>query len=528
MQKKNDNFLEKIVKKDYNNELEKVLEKKYFDENVKSLLLNILYKIEGAYKDYKRVKVNVETKEEFVENIINSIQKNCDEIKLVKPYSEESKIIGNKTFLVEKEKKRIICYHMEKKLLYCIAKIAKNEKIIKDKYFLINKTLSNLINTGNNISIVEPLRDFNGYSWTSIPKEIESVEHNLIYQNLIILLGNEFLNKWVYNKEVLIDYMELFEYEMEEKYGNKNAKEFIELLKKISILLEIKFSQKSKEELQETKDKIEKRLKEVENNQQFIEKITNQKRKITEEIKRIDETINNKNMLQEEYKIRNETLPLEEKIFSIRVLSKIMAKEREEKIEQIEKLNELLNPQRFIKYKKELESREKYLKLLETEDLQKDIISLKRQIQKVFLKCFETKIEKAESKQELVKLIYEFRYYCMLPYDYEKPVKEAKELAKEIEKTGKKLIERAHKLKVIEKFSKQEEIDYKLLKNIFLVRSINLEEISIKLCKEKDRLFIQVFDDKAFENKEELQDVSNVNKRDLLIRFNKKVKVLKN
>ena len=31
--KKNDNFLDKIVKKDYNNELEKVLEKKYFDEN---------------------------------------------------------------------------------------------------------------------------------------------------------------------------------------------------------------------------------------------------------------------------------------------------------------------------------------------------------------------------------------------------------------------------------------------------------------------------------------------------------------
>ena len=46
MQKKNDNFLEKIVKKDYNNELEAILEKKYFNEDVKSILLNILYKIE--------------------------------------------------------------------------------------------------------------------------------------------------------------------------------------------------------------------------------------------------------------------------------------------------------------------------------------------------------------------------------------------------------------------------------------------------------------------------------------------------
>ena len=48
MQKKTDKLLEKIVKKDYNNELEEVLEKKYFDENVKSILLSILYKIEKA------------------------------------------------------------------------------------------------------------------------------------------------------------------------------------------------------------------------------------------------------------------------------------------------------------------------------------------------------------------------------------------------------------------------------------------------------------------------------------------------
>ena len=46
MQKKNnDKFIGKIVKKDYNNELEKVLEKKYFNENVKNILLNILYNI---------------------------------------------------------------------------------------------------------------------------------------------------------------------------------------------------------------------------------------------------------------------------------------------------------------------------------------------------------------------------------------------------------------------------------------------------------------------------------------------------
>ena len=394
MQKKNDKFLG-IVKKDYNNQLESVLEKKYFDEDVKSILLSILYKIEAAYKDYKKVKQNVQTKEEFIQNIINIIQKECDEIKLVKPNSEESQIIGNKTFLVEKNNKRIICHNIERKLLYCIAKINKKDNIIKEKYFIINETLSNLINTGNNINNVEPLRDFNGYSWTTTPREIESVEHNIIYQNLVMLIGNEFLERWINNKEVIIDYMENFENIMEDLYGRENSKDFIKVLKEISILLEAKFDSKNKEKILEIKEKLDNEMQKIEDNKKFVVNTTKEKRKLTKEIKDIDEIINNKTMLQKEYEKRNKKLPLEEKIFSIRILAKLMAKEREEKIEELEKLNELLKPQNFVKYKKELERKEKILKVLETEDIQKDIDKLKLKLQKIFLRCFENKIEKA-------------------------------------------------------------------------------------------------------------------------------------
>ena len=75
-----------------------------------------------------------------------------------------------------------------------------------------------------------------------------------------------------------------------------------------------------------------------------------------------------------------------------------MYKRQEEKIEQLEKLNELLNPQKFIEYKKELENKEKYLKILNTKQPQKEIDKLKLELQKVFLKCFETKIEKARKQ----------------------------------------------------------------------------------------------------------------------------------
>ena len=185
MQKREEKFFEKIVKKDYNDKLEKILEKKAFAEDAKSILLNILYKIETSYKDYKQVKQNVETKEEIIEGIIETIQNECQEIKLINPNSEESSLIGNRTFLVEKNYGKIYCYNIERKLLYCLSKIGKSENIINDKYFILKETLKDLINVGDNINEVESLRDFNGYAWTTIPKEIESIEHNLIYQNLI-------------------------------------------------------------------------------------------------------------------------------------------------------------------------------------------------------------------------------------------------------------------------------------------------------------------------------------------------------
>ena len=152
MQKKKEKFLNKIVKKDYNNELEMVLEKKSFDESAKNLLLSILYKIEASYKDYEKVKRNVMNKETYIQMLINMIEKNCNSITICKMNSKETNILGDRTFLVDKEKKRIICYPIERKLLYCIAKISKkDEKYNFLVYHNAKNTVSNIVNNGVNI-----------------------------------------------------------------------------------------------------------------------------------------------------------------------------------------------------------------------------------------------------------------------------------------------------------------------------------------------------------------------------------------
>lgn len=525
MQKKKDKFLDKIVKKNYNNELEEVLEKKSFDENTKNILLNILYKIEVAYKDYEKVKQDVESKDEFIENIIKTIKNDCEDIKVIKLHSDESEILGTKTFLVERKSKRIICYPIERKLLYCIAKISKKEKIIKDEYFLIDRTLSELINVGNNINTVEPMRDFNGYSWTTLPREIESVSHNLIYQNLRMLVGHKFLNNWIKNSQYIIDYMETFKEQLEEKYGEANEKSLLETLNKISILLAIKFNPKLKDEMAKDKEETDQRINLISNNENFIEEITEEKRKIAEEIRKLDETMSNKSMLQEEYKKRNEKLPLQEKIFSIRILSKLMIDEREEKIKRIEELNKLLNPQKFVEYKKKLEEKNRYLKILDLKDIESETEIELQKFQEIFLICYKEKIKKAETKQEIVKLIHEFRYYCLLPFNQEINICQLINIKKEIGEIEKQLIRKAHELNVIDIFSNDRELDYQILKVIFEVRVINLEDLYIRIMKEKDKYYVQLFDENVFEEKIEITNMGNLNKKDLEINLNKKVKI---
>lgn len=523
--RKSDNFLDKIVKKDFNNELEKVLEEKDFDENVKSILLSILYKIETAYKDYEKVKQDVIPKDEFIQNIINQIQENCETIKLVKPNSEESKIIGNRTFLVNKDKKSIICYPIERKVLYCISKISKNIEIVKEDHFLIHQTLSDLINVGNNINTVEPMRDFNGYSWTTIPREIESIKHNLIYQNLRILVGEQFLDKWIYNKEFIIDYIELLKERLVKNYGKVEGVELLETLKQLSILMSVKYDKKLEQEIFEIRSNLEQQLEYIQDSVKFVQYVNKEKENLTRKIKYIDETLNNKEMLKQEYIKRNEALPLNDKIFSVRILSKMMEEEREKYIEKIECLDKLLNPKEYLKYRRELEKKEKYVVLLNKDNLDEEIDKLIIDFQKQFLKSYELKAKRVETKQEVIKMIYEFRYYCMIPYDQERYIHQIKDIEKIIERIQKLLIQKAGELKAINIFSKQDKINYDMLKNIFNTRIINLEELCIKVTKEKDKFFVQLFDENVFEEKNEFGDINNVKTKDLEIRMNKKVNI---
>ena len=131
------------------------------------------------------------------------------------------------------------------------------------------------------------------------------------------------------------------------------------------------------------------------------------------------------------------------------------------------------------------------------------------------------KINKAETKQEIEKIIYNFRYYLLLPYDYENAIQDIEKLQSQIDEVRRVLIDKAIDLKAIQQISIDKETNYEILKNIFSVRIIKLEDAYLKITKEKDKYFVQIFDENVFEEKIEISKP-----KDLEIKLNKKVSIM--
>ena len=333
-------MLEKIIKKDKNQELEKILEKKQIDEQAKNLLQGILYKVEVSYKDYQKVKSKKQTEEKYVKEILTNIDKKCDKINIVKLSQKladeeiQKELEKNKFYVGEEE---IVSYPIEEKILYAIEKKSCYPKILNNKYEEVTIALSDLINSGKNMDRIEVLRDFNGWSWTTIKKEIENIEANLIYQTLQMLLGEIFLENWCKYKDGIIDYLEIFMEEMTRKYDEEIANRQKDLMIKIAIANTAKNNKKYVQYISEKNQELDEQN--YENNQEKIIEITNHKKQLLQELNEIEKVLGQEVRLKEEYEKANEEAPIDKKIFNTKVFKQQLINKKQQLLEEIEKYN---------------------------------------------------------------------------------------------------------------------------------------------------------------------------------------------
>lgn len=495
-------MLEKFIKKDKNEELEQILEEKNIEEQAKNLLQGILYKIEVSYKDYKKAKKTEITEEQYVEEILQQIKRNCNQIKIVKLSDKieqpeiQKELEKNKFYIKNNE---IISYPIEEKILYAIQKNANIPKIVNNKYGILVEPLSKLINTGRNIDKIEVLRDFNGWSWTTIKSEIENLKINLVYQTLRILLGEEFLNNWTQDRDGIIDYISLMKEELSQNYEQT---QIIELLYKISMITEIEQNSEFKEQVNKLLEELNNKIEDYENTQENILKITKYKKEATQKIREIEKILSQEANVKEEYQKRNTDVPIHQKIFSIKVLKQQLNEQKQNLLDKIEKYNYYLNPTNYLNEKNKLVQEKQLLEVINYNEEQKQQIMI--EFEKIFLKYFENIIKKQEEPEKITKLIYQFRYFMLLPFNNDKNIKAVEELQEDIIRVEKKLLKVAIEKKVINP------IPFEVMQHILETRIIVLEELYFKIIIEQDKKYVQIFDENISEEKFEISSAEKV------------------
>ena len=297
--------------------------------------------------------------------------------------------------------------------------------------------------------------------------------------------------------------------ELQKKYDVETAKELIDLLSKIAIINEVNNNQQFKKQAEKDLQNIIFKLEEFKNTKKYIEKYTEEKKNATKEIKSIEKILSQETRLKAEYDKRNKDVPLEKKIFSIRVLKQQLVDRKKILMNQIEESNYYMNPENYMYEKKLLEERKNLLEAIKYN--QNKIRQIIVQFEQIFLDCFQKEIEK-EDEEKIVNQIYQFRYYMVLPFDKMENIKDVEELREKILMVEEKLLQVAIDRKVIVK------IPIEILDHVLKTRIIKLEELYFKITPEFEKYYVQIFDENINEDKFIIEPKEK-------IRLNRKTKI---
>lgn len=555
---------------EYNNKLEKILENKTYNTQTKNLLLSMLYKIENATDDYGKVK-RENSGEEFVNRILYIIENECDNIDIITPEKPEitSKEEDTKIDLAEG---KITTYDNEKDLLYGIfmldtmlnqyqsKKYDSSEKNIEEE--LMEESIKDFILQGISMDKSEIVRDFNGWAWDTNVNDIENINKNLLYQNLKMLLTPDIIRTYfdrfdkineidgikanttdlsdLNDKQIdktkieNVSYRSLLKDAFEKMYTKERYKD---ILIQMQDAILINFIKENPQLISITKNVLKNKKEELDlisNKTKFLETVTTEKKILNKKIREIDQILSDKELLKDEYENRNKERKNENKIFSISHLAGILEEERKACLDKIKEDNKKLEPLNYVEEKSKLEQEyDKWKEIISGFD-KNTFYSRLENIQQEFFKFIKVQIDEAETKTELINLMYRIRYYCLLPINEKTRIKDIKGLQAEIKDIINLLIDKCIDKKIIENVSNSISLCYTILNHIFVSNIIDLEKIYIKVIKEKEEVInpkekekayyisINIYDEKekAEEHKEIVDNLSLLN-----IKLNKKIQL---
>ena len=378
-------------------------------------------------------------------------------------------------------------------MLYAIFKINDTTMYLDEKYSLIRVALPEMLNEGHDINNTEIIREFTSWSWNTVPSEISNIDCNLVYQNLLILLGFKFLEDWMKlgnQKNIL----EKLEEELTEKYDEDISKKLLNCIFKIAIIVCTSRNETEKARLLEEQKECEAKFEKLQDKTKLVEELTKLKKEKAAEIKKLDKILSDNSLLLQEFDERNAKLSEYKKIFSIDNLVGTLKKERRKALSDIDECNKLLDAKTYVETKNKLENS---LELLRNIKIPKYKERYKIELQKLFIKCLEDEIYKInamEDKRPAISLLYIVRYYKFIAFDDERFIKDVDELKEDVERIEGKLLFNLYEIGVLSQITKDIETDVGIIKPFLDTRIMNFANVVIRVRDEGNGIDVEVYD----------------------------------
>lgn len=506
MRKTKDN---QLSKNNYDIQFEELLENKKFTDEAKSLVLNIIYKIQGAYPDYKKTKPNVKSKLDIISDIADTIKGKCDSIEILNPEETKGKLY------VSKKNKIIKTFPKDIDLLQAIYYI--KTPYTKKIENVFEKAVLLALEKGMAINGVEIIRDFNGWSWNNVLEDEFEKYYNLLYQDLIILIGEKELEDVIKSHSVI----EELTNQLKNLYGKTKAEDFIASFIKACVVIYMNNGEKYEDEVLDYLVKKEEELSNFSNKSDYISKLTDKMNENTKLICKIDTILSSPKILSKKYSSKK----ISTKYKDIDSYRMSLIRYKNQISNEITACKKMMNPFEYVKVKNNIKRDVEDLNDIKLCYNNDDIIEeLLIDLQKKVISCFYKKIEVYDLKKELLSLIYEIRYYNLLPLG-NKRIKDYKELKNEIEKMQIEFVNKLKKNRVVDIYSSYAKVNYYTIKYIFEARMVNINKISFKYKIANKGIDIEYYDEESIEQKSHIaltkEEMQGFTKKE-----NRKIKII--
>lgn len=523
-----------IIKNDYIYEIEKTLEKKGITNEIKSLVMDTLFKIEETYPNYKRIKVDVLEKRDYIREIVVALKKvdniyimNMQEKDILKCVTD-TKIDKNARGYYD-----IQIYHNNLSLLYALQTIINEEYGINEQP--CSSAFDKILKIGGIYSNIEILRDFSGWNWNRNKIKNFNIYYDIIYKNLLLILG---IDKMIELKKTrqCIHFMKKY---LLKKYKNDNVEKLMEILKEIVFVMS---SEEEKKLEIEANKKIIDMYMAMKDIKKFMQKVNEEKKKNNKLIAEYDKILNSHNVLEREYneylkaieKSKNEdssngSLNIDSIIDILDIEEDDIGKIDKEEIKNIElfsiqifekrkkvynknlELSKIGNPENYVEHKRILEEKIKYI--LDYEKVKGDakkeeelLENLMIEYQKIVYDMLEDRIEAIYTNEEVIDEIYRQRYIRYQNVLKDKYIYQISDLYQKMDKILHLIVAKAMKFDVLERVSEEENTNYAAVSPALKTEVLSLEEVKVAIYTGKTTLLC-IYDGNVLIKEIELFDV---------------------